>query len=116
MRPADISPLTSPVIALISNRRWPRISPSPALTTTRSTRRPISRAVGRTGELIREHIVERIFEQGDEAFALYRCKTTDGKEFHNSEFFTFKGDRLKGVQVFFGAAYRNGKFIQQQQS
>ena len=67
-------------------------------------------------DLIREHIVERIFEQGDEAFALYRCKTTDGKEFHNTEFFTFQGDHLKGVQVFFGAAYRSGRFIQQQQS
>jgi ketosteroid isomerase-like protein len=66
--------------------------------------------------LIREHIVERIFEQGDEAFALYRCKTTDGKEFYNTEFFTFEGDRLKGVQVFFGAAYRDGRFVQQQQS
>jgi ketosteroid isomerase-like protein len=66
--------------------------------------------------LIREHVVERIFEQGDEAFVLYRCKTTDGKEFHNTEFFTFQGDRLKGVQVFFGAAYRNGRFVQQQQS
>jgi ketosteroid isomerase-like protein len=66
--------------------------------------------------LIREHVIERIFEQGDEAFALYRCKTTDGKEFHNTEFFTFQGDRLKGVQVFFGAAYRNGRFVQQQQS
>ena len=64
--------------------------------------------------LIREHVVERIFEQGDEAFALYRCKTTDGKEFHNTEFFTFQGDRLKGVQVFFGAAYKDGRFIQQQ--
>jgi ketosteroid isomerase-like protein len=66
--------------------------------------------------LIREHVVERIFEQGDEAFALYRCKTTDGKEFHNTEFFTFEGDRLKGVQVFFGAAYRDGRFVQQQKS
>lgn len=67
-------------------------------------------------DLIREHVVERIFEQGDEAFALYRCKTTDGKEFHNTEFFTFEGDRLKGVQVFFGAAYKSGWFVQQQQS
>jgi ketosteroid isomerase-like protein len=66
--------------------------------------------------LIREHVVERIFEQGDEAFALYRCKTADGKEFHNTEFFTFEGDRLKGVQVFFGAAYKSGRFVQQQQT
>lgn len=67
-------------------------------------------------DLIREHVVEWIFEQVDEAFAIYRYKTTDGKEFHNTEFFTFEGDRLKSVQVFFGAAYRNGRFIQQQQS
>jgi ketosteroid isomerase-like protein len=66
--------------------------------------------------LIREHIVERIFEQGDEAFALYWCKTTNGKEFHNTEFFTFSGDRLKAVQVFFGAAHKDGRFIEQQQS
>jgi len=64
--------------------------------------------------LIREHVVERIFEQGDEAFALYRCQTTDGKEFHNTEFFTFQGDRLKGVQVFFGGAYKDGRFMPQQ--
>ena len=66
--------------------------------------------------LILEHVLERIFEHGDEAFALYRCKTTDGKEFHNTEFFTFRGDLLKGVQVFFGAAYTDGRFIQQKQS
>src|SRR4029453_13687327 len=44
--------------------------------------------------LISEHVIERIFEKGDEAFVLYRCVTTDGKEFCNTEFFTFKGDQL----------------------
>ena len=63
--------------------------------------------------LIREHVIERIFEQGDEAFVTYRCITTDGKEFRNTEFFTFKGDRLQQVQVSFGAGYKDGRFMRQ---
>src|SRR5882724_8827936 len=63
---------------------------------------------------IREHVIEKIFEQGDDAFVLYRCITHDGKEFRNTEFFSFKGERLKQVQVYFGATYRNGQFIKQQ--
>ena len=62
--------------------------------------------------LIREHVIERIFEQGDEAFVTYRCITTD-KEFRNTEFFTFKGDRLQQVQVYFGAGYKDGRFVRQ---
>lgn len=63
--------------------------------------------------LIREHVIERIFEQGDEAFVTYRCITTDGKEFRNTEFFTFRGDRLQQVQVYFGAGYKDGRFVRQ---
>ncbi len=63
--------------------------------------------------LIREHAIERIFEQGDEAFALYRCIAEDGNEFRNTEFFVFQGGRLKEVQVYFGAGYRNGQFLKQ---
>lgn len=63
---------------------------------------------------IHGHIIEKIFEQGDEAFVLYRCITNEGKEFRNTEFFTFKGDQLKQVQVYFGAGYKNGQFVKQQ--
>ena len=45
---------------------------------------------------------------------LYRCIAHDGKEFRNVEFFSFKGERLRQVQVYFGATYRNGQFIKQQ--
>ena len=65
-------------------------------------------------ERIRSHIIEKIFEQGDEAFVLYKCITNDGKEFRNTEFFTFDGDRVKRVDVYFGAAYRDGTFIKDQ--
>lgn len=63
---------------------------------------------------IREHIIETILEQGDQAFVLYRCIANDGREFRNTEFFTFKGDQLTSVQVYFGAAYKNGAFVKQQ--
>jgi ketosteroid isomerase-like protein len=63
---------------------------------------------------IREHVIERIFEQGNEAFVLYRCITESGKEFRNTEFFTFKGDKLAQVQVYFGAGHQNGQFVKQQ--
>jgi ketosteroid isomerase-like protein len=59
---------------------------------------------------IREHDLEKIFEEGDEAFVLYRLVTVDGKESRNTEFFTFRGDQLTSVQVFFGAAYEDGRF------
>lgn len=65
-------------------------------------------------ERIRTNVIEKIFEHGDEAVVLYRCITNDGKEFRNTEFFTFEGDRLRRVEVYFGAAYRNGAFIKQQ--
>jgi ketosteroid isomerase-like protein len=63
-------------------------------------------------EKIRSHMIEKIFEQGDEAFVLYKCVTNDGKEFRNTEFFTFDGDRVKRVDVYFGAAYRDGNLHQ----
>jgi ketosteroid isomerase-like protein len=62
-------------------------------------------------ETIREYEIEKIFEEGEEAFALYRAATTDGKEFRNTEFFRFRGDRLASVEVFFGATYRHGRFV-----
>ncbi|MGH6891353.1 MAG: hypothetical protein ACREEP_03745 [Dongiaceae bacterium] len=55
-----------------------------------------------------------MFEQGDEAFVHYRCIANDGKEFRNTEFFTFDRDRRRRVAVYFGAAYRSGRFVKRQ--
>ncbi len=60
---------------------------------------------------IREHDIEKIFEQGEEAFVLYRAITNEAKEFRNTEFFTFRGDQITSVQVFFGAAHKDGRFV-----
>jgi len=57
--------------------------------------------------------VERIFEQGDAAFVTYRVLTRAGDTFRNTEFFLFEGERVKSVDVYFGASYRNGKFVPQ---
>jgi ketosteroid isomerase-like protein len=58
--------------------------------------------------------VERIFEHGNAAFVTYRVVNNDGKEFRNTEFHVFEGDRIRSVDVYFGASYRNGVFLKQQ--
>jgi ketosteroid isomerase-like protein len=59
--------------------------------------------------------LERIFADGDGAFVTYQCVAKDGKSFRNTEFFTFDGDKIKRIDVYFGAAYENGKFVKQSQ-
>jgi ketosteroid isomerase-like protein len=67
-----------------------------------------------TSGYIRENVVERLLVEGDEAFVLYRCLTREGKQFRNTEHFLFAGDRVKAINVYFGAAYKDGKFVKQQ--
>jgi ketosteroid isomerase-like protein len=62
---------------------------------------------------IKAHILERIFVEGDEAFVTYKCVTNDGKEFRNTEFFSFTGDQVREINVYFGATYRDGAFVKQ---
>ena len=62
-------------------------------------------------EMIQTHVLERMFEHGDDVFVLYRCVTTDGKEFRNVEVHSLEGAHIRHVDVYFGAAYRDGKFV-----
>ena len=66
--------------------------------------------------VFRSITIERISEDGDAAFVLYRCEMLDGKTFRNTELHLFRGDRLRAVEVYFGAAHRNGAFIPLKQS
>jgi ketosteroid isomerase-like protein len=66
-----------------------------------------------TQRVIKENVLERVVEQGSEAFVTYRCLTTKGDEFRNTEFFVFAGDRVKSIDVYFGPSYRDGKFVKQ---
>ena len=65
----------------------------------------------RNSDWIERHELERIFVDGDEAFVTYKCAAKGGKNFRNTEFFTFEGDKVKRIDVYFGATYQNGAFV-----
>ncbi len=63
--------------------------------------------------MIAANTIERIVVQGDSAFVTYQCRTTDDRKFRNTEFFTFDGERIKSIDVYFGATYKDGAFLKQ---
>lgn len=67
----------------------------------------------RVSDWIAEHDLERIVVDGDTAFVTYRCVAKDGKSFRNTEIFGFDGDRIRSIDVYFGASYKNGVFQKQ---
>ncbi|MBV8726594.1 MAG: nuclear transport factor 2 family protein [Candidatus Eremiobacteraeota bacterium] len=62
---------------------------------------------------LKTHVIEKILAEHDGAFVMYRASTTDGSEFRNTERFEFDGDQIKSVDVFFGATYKDGRFVKQ---
>jgi ketosteroid isomerase-like protein len=46
--------------------------------------------------------IEKIITDGNTAFVLYECKLKSGGAFRNTEFFTFDGEKMKSVEVYFG--------------
>ena len=70
----------------------------------------------RNTDWIERHEPERIFVEGDEAFVTYKCTAKGGKNFRNTEFFRFEGDKIKRIDVYFGATYENGVFIKQNEN
>ena len=67
----------------------------------------------KNSDWIERHELERIFVEGDEAFVTYRCVAKGGQTFRNTEFFVFDGDKVKRIDVYFGATYDNGAFVKQ---
>jgi len=65
-------------------------------------------------EYIRSNTLEQICEAGDTAFVLYKCVTVDGRDFRNTEHFSFKDGKVAAINVYFGAAYKDGAFLAQQ--
>jgi len=70
----------------------------------------------RNTDWIERHELEKIFVEGDEAFVTYKCLAKGGKNFRNTEFFSFEGDRIRRIDVYFGATYQNGVFVRQSES
>jgi ketosteroid isomerase-like protein len=68
----------------------------------------------KASDWIERQELEKIFVEGDEAFVTYRCTAKGGKNFRNTEFFVFEGDRIRQIDVYFGATYQDGAFVKQQ--
>jgi ketosteroid isomerase-like protein len=67
----------------------------------------------RSSNWIERHELERIFVQGDNAFVTYKCVAKGGKSFRNTEFLEFENDKIKRIDVYFGATYQDGAFVKQ---
>jgi ketosteroid isomerase-like protein len=67
----------------------------------------------RVSDWIEQHELERILVDGNEAFVTYRCTAKDGKRFRNTEFVVFDGDRIRSIDVYFGATYQGDEFVAQ---
>jgi ketosteroid isomerase-like protein len=70
----------------------------------------------RGSDWIERHELEKIVVEGNEAFVTYKCVAKGGKAFRNTEFFVFESDRVKRIDVYFGATYQNGVFVRQSES
>jgi ketosteroid isomerase-like protein len=67
----------------------------------------------RNSDWIERQQLEKIVVEGGETFVTYRVVTKDGKRFRNTEFFRFDGDRIRSIDVYFGATYQDGAFVKQ---
>jgi len=52
--------------------------------------------------LIESFELVRLIEAGDEVIATYESTKTNGDRFRNTEVFTFAGDKIGKVEVYFG--------------
>jgi ketosteroid isomerase-like protein len=69
----------------------------------------------KNSDWIERHELEKIFVEGDEAFVTYKCMARGGKSFRNTEYFAFADDKIRRIDVYFGATYQDGMFVKQQQ-
>jgi ketosteroid isomerase-like protein len=67
----------------------------------------------KNSDWIERHELEKIFVEGDEAFVTYKCMARGGKSFRNTEFFAFAGNKIRRIDVYFGATYQDGVFVKQ---
>jgi hypothetical protein len=68
----------------------------------------------RVPDWIERQQLEKILAEGDEAFGTYEVVTKEGKRFRNTEFLRFDGDKIRSIDVYFGATYKDGVFVRQQ--
>jgi len=54
-------------------------------------------------DAFRIHHIENLFVNGDEALVRYQAELKDGSRFRNVEYIRVEGDKIKEVDVYFGA-------------
>lgn len=60
--------------------------------------------------LLKDQVIEQIIVEGDVAFVSYQASTQEGIDFRNAESFTFEGNQIARIEVYFGATYQDGVF------
>lgn len=64
-----------------------------------------------TSDFVATFELEKIAEQGDDVFVQYKVVAKSGKQFRNVETLSFDGQRVRSVNVYFGATYKDEKFV-----
>jgi ketosteroid isomerase-like protein len=64
-----------------------------------------------TSGFFKSFTLEKVVELGDDVFVNYKALTKDGRIFRNVEMLTVQGDQIRAVNVYFGATYKDGKFV-----
>src|SRR5690242_17362529 len=62
---------------------------------------------------IERHTLERVVVDGDAAFVTYQCLATSGRSFRNTEVIIFRDEKIRRIEVYFGATYQDGAFVRQ---
>lgn len=63
------------------------------------------------GDGLRGFHIERLVVDGDGAYVTYQVTAADGVSFRNTEYLVVRSDQVTRVEVYFGASYREGKFV-----
>jgi len=62
-------------------------------------------------ELLSSFDIERVAADAEGAFITYRIMTKQGVQFRNTEYLAISQGRIRKADVYFGASYRNGRFV-----
>lgn len=62
---------------------------------------------------IEENVIEKLVVDGDDVFVTYKATASDGKSFRNTEMITVRDGKIREINVYFGASFKNGKFVAQ---
>jgi ketosteroid isomerase-like protein len=56
-------------------------------------------------EIIKKFTLEKIMENGDDAFVLFSVLTKNGKVFRETHYINFSNGKIKTIEVFFGTGH-----------